>query len=61
MNEARFEVYESTKTSDWRWRLRAKNGEIVAQGEGYRDKNDAFRGIAAVKRAAADVGRTKVF
>lgn len=28
---------------EWRWRLKAGNGKIVASGEGHRDKADAER------------------
>jgi hypothetical protein len=30
---------------DWRWRVRAGNGEIVASGEGYTREEDALRGF----------------
>jgi len=44
--------YWRSADGDWRWHLRAGNGEIVAQGEGYRTKAGVLRGIAAVRRAA---------
>lgn len=37
---------------DWRWRLRAANGEIVAQSEGYTSEGDAKRGVEDAWRAA---------
>lgn len=44
---------------DWRWRLRAANGQIIAtSGEGYINKADCLHGISLVKSdqtAAADV------
>lgn len=47
-----FEVYESFHGKpEWRWRLYARNGEIVAQGEGFTSARDARRAVAAVKRA----------
>lgn len=46
-----FEIYEDID-GEWRWRLVADNGEIVAQSEGYSRKEDAERGAAAVKRLA---------
>ena len=50
--DARF-VYWQRAPKDWRWHLKAGNGEIVAQGEGYVSKQGVLRGIGAVKRAAA--------
>jgi uncharacterized protein YegP (UPF0339 family) len=35
----------------WRWRLYARNGEIVASGEGYTTERDARKGVKAVQRA----------
>jgi len=48
---AKFEVYPSG--SQFRWRLKAANGEIVATGEAYTTKAGVKDGIDAVKRAAA--------
>lgn len=48
---ARFEVYESS--GQYRFRLKAANGEIVASGEAYESKSGAHEGCEAVKRAAA--------
>jgi uncharacterized protein YegP (UPF0339 family) len=47
---ARFEVYPSS--GQFRWRLIAANGEIVAHGEAYTTRADAHRGVEAVKRLA---------
>ncbi len=48
---AKFEVYESH--GQYRFRLKAANGEIVASGEAYSTKAGAREGCEAVKRAAA--------
>lgn len=48
---AKFEVYESH--GQYRFRLKAANGEIVATGEAYTTKSAAHEGCEAVKRAAA--------
>lgn len=32
-----FEIYKDTK-HEWRWRLKAKNGKIIAVSEGYNTK-----------------------
>lgn len=47
----KFEVYED-KAGQFRWRLKAGNGEIVASGEAYPTRAGAHKGVAAVKRAA---------
>jgi hypothetical protein len=49
-----FEVYQD-RASEWRWRLVASNGNIVADSaEGYVSKQGAKRGIQCVKRIAPD-------
>ncbi len=48
-----FEIYKDKK-GDFRFRLKSRNGEIVASGESYPSKAIAKKGIAAVQRAAAD-------
>lgn len=49
-----FEVYEDS-AGQWRWRLVAPNGNIVADsGEGYSSKQGAKRGIESVKEGAPD-------
>jgi uncharacterized protein YegP (UPF0339 family) len=48
----RFEVQKDHK-GEWRWRLRATNGNVIADsGEGYRHREDCERGIAIVKSSA---------
>lgn len=36
----------------WRWRLQARNGKVVAQGEGHSSPRDAKRAFIGVQRAA---------
>jgi len=49
---ARFEVYKDGK-GEYRWRLRAGNGQVIATGgEGYSTKANAHGGIKAVQRDA---------
>jgi hypothetical protein len=62
---ATVEVYESgyrpempegmEPREDWRWRLKAGNGEIVASGEGYTAERDARRGFSAVAVAVLEL------
>jgi uncharacterized protein YegP (UPF0339 family) len=51
-SKSTFEVYEDAK-KDYRWRLKASNGQIVASSaEGYKTKADAESAVATVKKAA---------
>lgn len=44
-HQAHFEIYPD-KSGDWRWRLRAANGRIVADSaEGYASKRNVNRAI----------------
>lgn len=44
---ATFEVYQD-RGGDWRWRLRAVNGRIVADSaEGYASRRNARRAVTA--------------
>ena len=49
---AKFEIYKDSR-GEYRFRLKAGNGETVATGESYPTKDGVKRGIDAVKRAAA--------
>jgi len=51
-SQARFELYEDT-AGEWRWRLRHRNGNLIANGgEGYTRKHNAQKGMASVRRNA---------
>jgi uncharacterized protein YegP (UPF0339 family) len=45
----KFEVYKD-KAGEYRFRLKAPNGEIIAVGEGYRSKKSCINGIQSVKK-----------
>ena len=49
----KFELYLD-KAGEYRFRLKARNGEIIAVGEGYKAKNSCLNGIASVGRNAPD-------
>ncbi|MBO0981724.1 YegP family protein [Microbacterium sp. SD291] len=50
----KFELY-TDKSGEYRFRLKAGNGEVIALGsEGYSSKSSALNGIDSVKRNAAD-------
>ncbi len=48
---AKFEIFKS-KSGDFRFHLKAANGEIIASGQGYKSKAAAEKGIESVKTNA---------
>jgi uncharacterized protein len=50
---ATFEIFTDSARK-FRFRLKAANGEIVAQSEAYESKGGAQDGVDAVRRAAAE-------
>lgn len=48
----KFEIF-SDAADKYRWRLKAGNGEIVAQSQAYASKDAAKKGIDSVKTNAA--------
>ena len=57
MTEARYE-YRKTRSFralgrvQWRWRFRARTGEIIASGEGYYNLADCMRAIEIMRQSA---------
>jgi hypothetical protein len=49
----KFEVYLD-KAGEYRFRLKARNGEIIAKGEGYKAKASCLNGIDSVRRNAPE-------
>ena len=49
----KFEIYND-KAGEFRFRLKAKNGEIIAVSEGYTSKDSCENGIESVKKNAPD-------
>lgn len=49
----KFEVC-TDKAGEFRFRLKARNGEIIAVGEGYKAKKSCLNGIDSIKRNAPD-------
>lgn len=49
----KFEVY-ADKAGEFRFRLKARNGEIIAVGEGYKAKSGCLNGIDSIKRNAPE-------
>ena len=49
----KFEMYQD-KAGEYRFRLKAKNGQIIATSEGYKSKASCENGIASVKKNAPE-------
>ena len=49
----KFEVYLD-KAGEYRYRLKATNGQIIAVGESYKSKPSALNGIESVKKNSAE-------
>ena len=47
----KFELYED-RAGEYRFRLKAGNGEIILTGEGYKQKASAENGITSVRTNA---------
>jgi len=46
---SKFEVYKDKK-GEFRFRLKAGNGETILASEGYKDKSGALNGVESVKK-----------
>ena len=51
---AKFEIYQSGKKEEFRFRLKADNGQIILSSEGYTTKASCLNGIESVRKNAAD-------
>lgn len=49
----KFEMY-TDKAGEYRFRLKARNGEIIAVSEGYKAKASCLNGIESVRKNAPD-------
>ena len=49
----KFEIYQD-KRGEFRFRLKAGNGEIILTGEGYKAKTSCKKGIASIRKNAVD-------
>lgn len=59
LTHPKFEVY-TDKAGETRFRLKARNGEIIAVGEGYRAKASCLKGIASIKANAPEAKVVKI-
>ena len=46
-----FEVYQD-KSGKWRFRLKATNGQVIANGQGYASKRACLNGIESIRKNA---------
>ncbi|MCH5206567.1 MAG: YegP family protein [Oscillospiraceae bacterium] len=53
LKHPKFEVYLDKK-GEYRFRLKARNGEIIAVGEGYKAKSGCLNGIESIKKNAPE-------
>lgn len=49
----KFEIYQSAN-GEYRFRLKAANGQIIATGQGYKSKAACLKGVESVKKNAPD-------
>jgi len=54
---AKFEVYQSGKNNEFRFRLKAGNGQTILSSEGYTSKAGCLNGIESVKKNSSDPKR----
>ena len=52
----KFEVYKD-KAGEFRFRLKASNGQIILASEGYKQKSSAMNGIESVRKNSASDDR----
>ena len=54
----KFEVY-TDKAGEFRFRLKARNGEIIATGEGYKTKASCLNGVESIRKNAPEAAVVK--
>lgn len=54
----KFEVYLD-KAGEYRFRLKARNGEIILASEGYKEKKSCLNGIESVKKNAPEAATVR--
>ena len=59
LTHPKFEVYMD-KAGEYRFRLKARNGQIIATGEGYKTKASCLNGINSIKKNAPDAQIVKI-
>lgn len=59
LKHPKFELYQD-KAGEYRFRLKAKNGEIIVTGESYKAKASCLNGIDSIKRNAPESPVVKI-
>ena len=59
ISNPKFELYQD-KVGEYRFRLKATNGQIIAVSEGYTAKVSCLNGIESVRKNAADAETVEV-
>ncbi|HEY5779860.1 MAG TPA: YegP family protein [Terrimicrobiaceae bacterium] len=49
-----YQIWKSNRDGEWYWHFKAKNGELVASGEGYKNKSDCLHAIDLLRASAKD-------
>ena len=49
-----FEIYQSEKSQEYYFRLKAANGQNILGSEGYKSKTSCKNGVASVQKHSAD-------
>lgn len=50
---SKFEIYQD-KRGEYRFRLKARNGQVIATGEGYSSKDGCKNGIESIRKNAPE-------
>ena len=58
LKNPKFEVYKD-KAGEFRFRLKARNGQIIAVGESYTTLKNCLNGIASIKKNVVDAPTIK--
>lgn len=59
-SKAKFEIFQSKTIKAWFFRLKAPNGQIIAQSEGYTKRQNALKGIEAIKKHAPNAKKEEI-
>lgn len=52
-----FEIFQSEKSQEYYFRLKAKNGQVILSSQGYKAKPNCLNGVDSVKKNAGDNAR----
>ncbi|HEY5741270.1 MAG TPA: DUF1508 domain-containing protein [Terrimicrobiaceae bacterium] len=49
-----YHIWKSKSDGNWHWNYKAKNGDIVAGGGGYKSKPDCLHAIGLLRTSGGD-------